>query len=129
MKNIYYILFVVLYRVFSRFGEKELPQFASISVMSICVGFNITSIITYFEIKYFPTFRYENDFIILLFMYLINYFVFIYKKRYKSILNANIEKITSNKKLCSIIVIFYFLFSLGMWIWLGSIVRALNLGI
>jgi len=126
MKRIYYTLFVILYRICSKMGENELPQFVSISVMSICVGFNITSILTSFEIKYFPSFRNEKDYIFLLLMYIINYFIFIYKKRYINILGAYSERVAKWRVLGTITVIIYILLSFGIWIWLGAEVRALN---
>lgn len=129
MKRIYYILFVVIYRIYWRLGEKELPNYISISVMSICVGFNITSVLTYFEIKYYPYFRNEKDYVFLLLMYVVNYFIFIYKKRYVNILNSYHEQVSKWKHTYSIIVFMYIIFSFIIWIWLGSRVRALNLGL
>jgi heme/copper-type cytochrome/quinol oxidase subunit 4 len=129
MKNLYYLLFVYIYRFSSRIGEKDLPHYMSISIISICVGFNITSVLTFFEIKNYPNFSNERDFIYLIFMYFINYFIFIHKKRYVRILQENEKRVTKWKVLGSIIVLVYILVSLVIWIYLGSRVRVLNLGL
>lgn len=129
MKNLYYLLFVYIYRFSSRIGEKDLPHYMSISIISICVGFNITSILTFFEIKYYPTFKNERDFIYLIILYFINYFIFIHKHRYVRILKENEERVSKWKILGSIVVIVYILVSLGIWVYLGSRVRELNLGL
>src|SRR6056297_3065382 len=107
MKNIYYLLFAYLYRISSKIGEKDLPHYMSISIISICVGFNVTSILTTLEIKYYPSFKNERDFIYLIIMYIINYFVFIYKKRYVRILDENEERVKKRKILGTIIVLLY----------------------
>ena len=128
MKNIYYLLFAYLYRISSKIGEKDLPHYMSISIISICVGFNVTSILTTLEIKYYPSFKNERDFIYLIIMYIINYFVFIYKKRYVRILDENEERVKKRKILGTIIVLLYIIVSFAIWVYLGSRIRALNLG-
>jgi len=128
MIKIYYTLFIKFHRFYSYFGEKDLPHFFSMAFLSLLVYFNITAILGLIEIRLYPDFQVRNSIPILVSVYGLNYFIFLYKKRYVSI----IEKATSSNSILrkyssTFFVLIYVILSIGLWVYAGAQVRSLNL--
>jgi hypothetical protein len=130
MVKIYYTFFSKLYRFYTLFGEKDLPHFFSISLMSLLLYFNISALMSYFEVKFYPNFHDRISIPIGVAMYIMNYFIFLYKKRYVRILEEC--KPSSNlivKIIWIVLIIIYFSISIYFWIYTGSQVREINMSL
>lgn len=129
MLSIYYTLFAKYYKFYSYFGEKDLPHFFSMAFLSLLVFFNVTAILSFIEIRLYPDFQVQNSVPILVLVYTVNYFIFLHKKRYKSIIEKAASSKTALMKYSStFFAIIYVILSIGIWVYLGAQVRSLNLG-
>lgn len=128
MVRIYYSLFVRFYKFYSYFGEKDLPHFFSMAFLSLLVYFNVTAIIALIEIKSYPEFQLRSSIPILILVYVLNYFIFLHRKKYQSIIKNTSASNSAFWNFFSIVlVIIYVIFSIGFWIYTGAQIRTLNL--
>ncbi len=128
MIKAYYILFSKLYRFYMLFGEKDLPHFFSTSLMSLLLYFNVAAFINVFEVRFYPNFQDRISIPIGIAMYVMNYFIFLHKKRYVRILEEYKPSRYLFVKIISVILILtYLIFSIYFWVYTGSQVRALNM--
>ena len=129
MVKIYYTVFSKLYRFYSLSGENDLPHFFSMSIMSLLIYFNISTLLCFFELRLYPNFHDRISIPIGITVYVLNYFIFLHKKRYVRIL----EECKPSKNLFinivwAVFILTYLSLSIYFWVRTGSQVRALNLG-
>ncbi len=112
--NPYYYLFYKLSRFLSRKGNNENgPIFA----ISILIGWNIGMI--YIKILPVTQANFQSNYkygiiVIGVFLFVVNYILFLDERRVKSIVNRYKEESERNKKVGNFLVILYIVLSIGL---------------
>lgn len=112
--NIYYYLFYKIYRFTQRLGNYDVA-FSAMLGFSFLLFLDINTI--YISVFPVTNINFNNHYrtpliILYIIVFIINYFLFIYKKRYKEIEKQFKNESTKNKRIGSIIVIVYVIISL-----------------
>ncbi len=127
-KDVYYNIFVKIYRFFYIIGEKESPEIYSFSILSLVVFFNISSVFTFIEYKLHPNFSYRLSVPTIIVVYAINYFIFLHKSRHVQIVEKiNISESKLMRYISAFLFISYAIFSLVILTHISSLVRELNI--
>ena len=126
--KIFYNVFSRLCRFYSFFGEKDIQHFYSMSIITMFLYFNFSTFVSLIEYNYYPNSYTSISTVFGICLYVINYFIFIYKDRYKELLS---KYGPSNKRIVNMflntIIVIYMLASIISWIYAGSLVRSLNI--
>ena len=114
--NIYYYLFYKIYRFTQRLGNYDVA-FSAMLGFSFLLFLDINTI--YISVFPVTNINFNNHYrtpliILYIIVFIINYFLFIYKKRYKEIEKQFKNESTKNKRIGSIIVIVYVIISLSL---------------
>jgi len=120
--------FVVIYRFYLKIGEKEVPHYFSSVFISAYQGFYIVSILDILNVSRKGKAEYLDLFLFAILL-AINFFRFIYKSKYKKILDKTDLKEGGFKSIIVIIlVVLIFLTGLGIWIYTAYLIRNNVLG-
>jgi len=98
------------------------------SIITMFLYFNLSTCVGLIIYNYYPGSRTRISIYIGLCLYVINYFIFIHKGRYKELLS---KYGPSNKRIVNVItntlIVIYMLVSIIFWIYVGSLVRSQNI--
>lgn len=121
------IFFVVFHDLYVCFDEKEDAHYTAFLLVSLLLFINIYSLISFFELYFYPQIKYEYYwlFIIQLLILILNFFLFIYGKKYIGIIKNYRFKRTKFKYLDIFLTIIYAVTSIMIWVYLGSELREL----
>lgn len=121
----FFVQFVKLYRYF---GEKKDAHYTALLLVSLLIFINAYTLLSFLEYYFFPNIKYDYYWIFLLqlIILIINFFIFIYGRRY----NLMIEKYQQKRKLYqlfdSVITVIYIITSITLWIYIATQLRDLN---
>ncbi|MBD3350644.1 MAG: hypothetical protein GF364_04065 [Candidatus Lokiarchaeota archaeon] len=120
--------FVVIYRFYLKIGEREVPHYFSSVFISAYQGFYIVSILDILNVSRKGKAEYL-DFFLFAILLAINFFRFLYKSKYKKILDKTDLKEGGFKSIIVIIlVVLIFLTGLGIWMYTAYLIRNNALG-
>ena len=124
------IFFVKICDFFVYFGEKKDAHYTALLLFSILMFINLYSVISAIELYIYPQLEYRYYLLLVLqiTILVINFFVFIYRKKHIEIIKNYREKRSQFKYFDAILTITYIVASATVWIYLGSQLRALNIG-
>lgn len=118
--------FVVIYRIYLKIGEKEVPHYFSIMILSVYQNFYISAVLRLQNLTVKGKEEYVDLFFFIL-LILLNYFRFIYKAKYKKILDAtDLKKGGYKSALTIIFVVVILLVGLGLWVYSLNVMRNIN---
>lgn len=127
IKKLYYRFFVVLYRFYYRFGEKDLPHVFSAFLISLLLSFNLASIFSYLEFKKIAVFDFNIDTPIFIAVFALNYFILLHKKKYKTILeNYDHLDLSTYGWFIFLLILFYIGISIIFFVNTGLSLNAIN---
>lgn len=128
MKNIYYFIYVRLYKIYAHLGEKDIPHIIPVFLMSLFLYFNLSGVYCFLGVQFFSHFHDKISIPIGLAIFAFNCFVFLYKQKYKRIIDEyDLEERHFPKWVVNIIMILYIVLSISFWIYAGYQVRCLNI--
>ena len=121
------IFFVVFRDLYVCFDEKDDAHYTALLLVSLLLFINIYSLISFFELYFYPQIKYEYYwlFIIQLLILILNFFLFIYRKKYIGIIKNYRIKRTKFKYFDILFTISYVVTSIVIWVYLGSELREL----
>ena len=121
------IFFVVFRDLYVCFDEKDDAHYTALLLVSLLLFINIYSLISFFELYFYPQIKYEYYwlFIIQLLILILNFFLFIYRKKYIGIIKNYRIKRTKFKYFDILLTISYVVTSIVIWVYLGSELREL----
>lgn len=125
MLSFFEYFFYRVYDLYTRHGEKDVPVFYGIAVLSVIQGLSIIILVNLFFIfqgHYEPT-QHKWTLWIGVISFIINYFYFMKNKRYFIIINHYSQENKSQRKKRGIIVLTYAILVFILLIYTGSIIR------
>lgn len=123
------IIFVKICDFYMHFGEKKDAHYTALLLVSLLVFINLYSILSAIELYLYPKieYRYYWLFILQILILILNFFLFIFRKRHKEIIKNYREKRGKYKYFDTFLTVSYIVVSVVIWIYLGSELRVLNI--
>ena len=123
------IIFVNLCKLYIYFGEKKDAHYTALLLVSLLIFINAYSVLSAIELFLFPEieYRYYLLFILQIIILILNFYIFIFRKKHVDIIENYKEKRRKFKYLDIFLTIGYIVISVIVWIYLGSQLRELNL--
>lgn len=123
------IIFTKICDFYAYFGEKKDAHYTALLLVSLLIFINLYSILSAIEIYFLPQIEYSYYllFLLQLSILVLNFFLFIYRKKYVEIIKSYKEKRNKYKYFDTFLTILYIVVSVVIWIYLGSELRALKM--
>lgn len=122
------IFFVTFCDLYAYFDEKEDAHYTALLLVSLLLFINIYSLISFFELYFYPQIKYEYYWLFLVqsLILVVNFFVFIYRRKYLSIVTNYRIKRAKFKYFDIFLTLIYTIGSIVIWVYLGSELRKLS---
>ncbi len=109
--KIYYFIYYVLYKTTYK-TNKDIVEWTSMIFFSIMILLNVYAIMFFLFPKLFDTLTKKEYYLVVFILLIINYFVFIHKKKYKLIIDEYSKNKIANNILGKIITFVYIIISI-----------------
>ena len=129
MKVLLNIMFIRFYKMYYNSGERSDAQYTAILLIGLIIFINVYSLFSLFELLFFPRIEYSYYWLFALqvVIIIICYFVFVYKGKYKEIIEKLKHREKSKKHLDWFLILTYIAVSVFIWVYLASELRVFHL--